>query len=205
MSENTQKDVTTGNGITRAVIIEMMAKNFERLPDTEQKFFLYGPIYLGVNAAFAGLISNSLYRRTLNVKQAAISSSLPMAVLPFITTFAFYNAAVSSPLMSADLNCPSCVMMRGALVGVVGGGIYPILLALPVNAGLAARYNTAPLPQKGNQIRFWVDITKPIMRRMRAVLVLQVFFGTYLSSRHFKTYTKLVETTFDSHGEELKD
>lgn len=38
-----------------------------------------------------------------------------------------------------DLNCPTCTLIRGALVGVVGGGIYPILLALPVNAGLAAR------------------------------------------------------------------
>lgn len=38
-----------------------------------------------------------------------------------------------------DLHCPTCALLRGALVGVVGGGIYPILLALPVNAGLAAR------------------------------------------------------------------
>lgn len=205
MSENTRKDVAPGNGLTRAAIIEMMAKNFERLPDIDKKLFLYGPMYLGGNAALAGLISNSLYRRTLNVKQAAISSSLPMAMLPFITTFALYNAAVSSPLMSADLNCPSCVMMRGALIGVVGGGIYPILLALPVNVGLATRYNTAPLPEKGSQIRFWVDITKPILRRMRAVLLLQVFFGTYLSSRHFQTHTKLVEMTFASHREEIKD
>lgn len=205
MSENTIDDVAPGNGLTRAAIIEMMAKNFERLPDIDKKLFLYGPMYLAGNAALAGLISNSLYRRTLNVRQAAISSSLPMAVLPFITTFAIYNAAVSSPLLSPDLNCPSCAMMRGALIGVVGGGIYPILLALPVNLGLATRYNTAPLPEKGSQIRFWMDITKPILRRMRAVLVLQAFFGTYLSSRHFQTHTKLVELTFASHREELKD
>lgn len=205
MSENSRTDVTAGSGLTKAAIVEMMAKNFERLPEVEKKVFLYGPVYLGGNAALAGLISNSLYRRTLHVQQAAVSSSLPMAALPFITTFALYNAAVSSPLMSADLNCPTCVMLRGALVGLLGGGVYPILLALPVNVGLATRYNTAPLPEKGSQIRFWVDITKPILRRMRAVLVLQVFFGTYLSSRHFQTYTDLVELTFASHREELKD
>lgn len=42
-------------------------------------------------------------------------------------------------VFAGDLNCPTCTLIRGALVGVVGGGIYPILLALPVNAGLAAR------------------------------------------------------------------
>ncbi len=43
-------------------------------------------------------------------------------------------------VIAGDLNCPTCTLIRGALVGVVGGGIYPILLALPVNAGLAARF-----------------------------------------------------------------
>ncbi|XP_078116895.1 transmembrane protein 126A [Sander vitreus] len=205
MSENTQKDGVSGNGLSRAVIAEMLANNFERLPDIDQKIFIYGPMYLGGNGGLAGLISNSLYRRALNVTQAPIASSLPMAVLPFVTTFALYNAAVSVPLMSGDLNCPTCALMRGALVGVVGGGVYPILLALPVNVGLATRYSTAPMPEKGNLLRYWADLSRPILRRMRAVLVLQVFFGTYLSSRHFETYTKLAQITFGSAGEELKD
>lgn len=205
MSENTRKEDMPGNGITRAVIAEMLAKNFERLPDIDQKLFMYGPMYLGGNGGLAGLISNSLYRRALNVRQAPIASSLPMAVLPFMTTFALYNAAVSSPLLSGDLNCPSCVLLRGALVGVVGGGVYPILLALPVNIGLATRYSTAPMPEKGNFLRFWIDLSRPILRRMRAVMLLQALFGTYLGSRHFETYMKLTQLTFGSGGEELKD
>ncbi|XP_040903443.1 transmembrane protein 126A [Toxotes jaculatrix] len=205
MSENTEKESVSGKALTREVISEMLTKNFERLPDTDKKLFIYGPFYLGGNAALAGLISNSLYRRALNVTQAAITSGLPMAVLPFMTTVALYNAAVSSPLLSGDLNCPSCALMRGALVGVVGAGVYPILLALPVNIGLASRYNTAPMPEKGIAIRYSVNLSKPILRRMRAVLLLQAFFSTYLSSRHFETYTKLAEITFGAGGEELKD
>ncbi|XP_034739717.1 transmembrane protein 126A [Etheostoma cragini] len=205
MSENTLEDGVSGKGLSRAVIAEMLAKNFEKLPDIDQKIFIYGPMYLGGNGGLAGLISNSLYRRALNITQARIASSLPMAVLPFLTTFALYNAAVSGPLLSGDLNCPTCALMRGALVGVVGGGVYPILLALPVNVGLATRYSTAPMPEKGNHLRYWADLSRPILRRMRAVLVLQVFFGTYLSSRHFETYTKLAKITFDPAGEERKD
>lgn len=204
MSEK-KEEVVSGNGLTRAVIREMLAKNFERLPDIDQKLFMYGPMYLGGNAGLAGLIANSLYRRALNVKQAPFASGLPMAVLPFLTTFALYNAAVSAPLMAGDLNCPSCALLRGALVGVVGGGVYPILLALPVNIGLATRYSTAPMPEKGNLLRYWADLSRPVLRRMRAVLVLQAFFGTYLGSRHFETYTKLAQITFGSGGEELKD
>ncbi|XP_032384698.1 transmembrane protein 126A [Etheostoma spectabile] len=205
MAEKTLKDGVSGNGLSRAVIAEMLAKNFERLPDIDQKIFIYGPMYLGGNGGLAGLIANSFYRRALNITQAPIASGLPMAVLPFLTTFALYNAAVSGPLLSGDLNCPTCALLRGALVGVVGGGVYPILLALPVNVGLATRYSTAPMPEKGNQLRYWADLSRPILRRMRAVLVLQAFFGTYLSSRHFETYTKLAKITFDPAGEELKD
>lgn len=191
--------------LTRAVITAMMSKNFDKLPDIDQKIFVYGPMYLGGNGGLAGLIANSLYRRSLNITQAAVTSSLPMAVLPFLTTFALYSATVSNPLLSCDLNCPSCALIRGALVGVVGGGVYPILLALPVNIGLAARYGTAPMPEKGNVFRHCVELTRPIFRKMRAVMVLQAFFGTYLSSKNFETYTKLAQITFSSGGEELED
>lgn len=205
MSENTQTDGVSGKALTRAAIAEMLGKNFESLPDIDKSYFMYGPVYLGGNAGLAGLISNSLYRRALNVKKAPLASGMPMAVLPFLTTFALYQAVVSHPLMSGDLNCPSCALLRGALVGVVGGGVYPILLALPVNIGLASMYSSAPQPEKGNVLRYWADLSRPILRKMRAVMVLQAFFGTFLASRHFQSYTKLAQITFGSSGEELKD
>ncbi|XP_041653334.1 transmembrane protein 126A [Cheilinus undulatus] len=205
MSEDIQKASVSGRALTRATFAEMLANNFDKLPDIDQKLFLYGPVYLGGNGSLAGLISNSLYRRALNIKQAAFSTSLPMAVLPFLTTYALYNAAVSSPLMYGDLNCPSCAVIRGALVGVVGAGLYPILLALPVNIAIASRYSTAPLPEKGQVLRYFVELSRPIMRKMRAVLLLQGFFGTYLGSRDFDTYMKLAKITFGSSHDELKD
>ncbi|XP_059201573.1 transmembrane protein 126A [Centropristis striata] len=205
MSENTQKKGVSGPVLSRPVIFAMLRENFEKLPEIDQKFCTYGPAYLAGNGALAGLVANSLYRRALNVRQARFASSLPMAVLPFISTYGLYNAIVSVPLMSGDLNCPSCALMRGALVGALGAGLYPIILALPVNLGLASMYSTAPLPEKGAMFRFWVDLSRPILNKMRVVLVLQAFFGTYLASRDFKTYTKLVEITFGSVKEELTD
>nr|XP_057919244.1 transmembrane protein 126A [Doryrhamphus excisus] len=205
MLENDTQESVAAKTLSRSVIVELLAKNFHKLPDIDQKLFMYGPMYLGGNGGLAGLIANSLYRRALNVTQAPITSSLPMAVLPFVTTYALYNATVTSPLLSGDLQCPSCVLLRGTLVGVVGGAVYPIILALPVNIGLATRYNTAPLPEKGNLIRFWIDLSKPILRKMRAVVVIQAFFGTFLSSRNFESYTKLAKITFDSQEEDLQD
>uniref|UniRef100_A0A672I6J7 Transmembrane protein 126A n=1 Tax=Salarias fasciatus TaxID=181472 RepID=A0A672I6J7_SALFA len=195
----------SGGPLSREAIRELLMRNFDRLPDIEQKLFAYGPAYLGGNAALAGLISNSLFRRALNVSQARFSSGLPMATLPFLTTYALYNAAVSQPLLSGDLNCPTCCLLRGALVGIVGGWVYPILLALPLNTGLASRYSTAPLPEKGALLRFSVDLSRPILRRMRAVLLLQAFFGTYLSSRHFDIYSNLAGMTFGRKEEELSE
>ncbi|XP_057706487.1 transmembrane protein 126A [Corythoichthys intestinalis] len=205
MLQKVEMDSVADKTRSRAAIVDLLAKNFDKLPDLDQKLFQYGPMYLGGNGALAGLIANSLYRRALNVTQAPFTSSLPMAVLPFMTTYALYNATVSSPLLSGDLNCPTCVLMRGALVGVIGGGLYPIVLALPVNFGLASRYNTAPMPEKGNVLRYWMDLSKPIMRKMRAMIVLQAIFGTFLSSRHYEGYTKLAKITFGTHAEGLKD
>ncbi|XP_043106882.1 transmembrane protein 126A [Puntigrus tetrazona] len=194
-----ETDIQTSS---RAMVIKILNKKFEKLSNTDRNLFSYGHIYISGNAGFAGLIANSFYRRALNITQGRFTSSLPMAVLPFLTTAAFHTAFVTYPLMSGDLNCQSCVLIRGALVGVVGGGIYPILLALPVNAGLAARYNSAPMPEKGNMIRFWTNISKPIVKKMYAVLLLQSLFGAYLSSKQFGIYLKMLKMS-DSETEEL--
>ncbi|KAI5629236.1 transmembrane protein 126A [Silurus asotus] len=198
------KDIREGQPMSRAMIMEMLAKRFERLPDFDRKLFAYGPVYLGGNAGLAGLIANSLYRRVLNVTQGVFTSGLPMAVLPFLTTVALYNATVSNPLLAGDLDCPTCALLRGGLVGVIGGGIYPILLALPVNAGLAARYSSAPMPEKGNMVRFWTTLSKPIVRKMYAVLLLQTLFGTYLGSKHFEIYQKMLKLP-EPDSEDLHD
>ncbi|KAF6716186.1 Transmembrane protein 126A [Oryzias melastigma] len=204
MSELAEQSSGSGRKLSKAVVSEILHKNFEKLPDLDQKLFTLGPLYLAGNAGFAGLISNSLYRRALNVHAARLASSLPMAVLPFLTTSALYNAVVSQPLLSGDLNCPSCSMIRGAVVGVLGGAVYPILLALPLNIGLASRYSTAPLPGKGNLLRYCLDVSRPVLNKMRAVVLLQAFFGTYLGSKHFETYFKLARISF-GQNEELQD
>ncbi|XP_006628123.1 transmembrane protein 126A [Lepisosteus oculatus] len=195
MSENTISPLNDmmENAPSKTAVVDLLLKRFEQLPETDRKFFAYGPIYLGINGAFSGLIANSFFRRILNVSQGRFTSSLPMAVLPFLTTVALYQGAIANPLLSGDLNCSVCVLVRGGLVGAVAGGLYPILLALPVNAGLAVRYSTTPMPEKGNVLRFWITVTQPILRKMSFVLILQALFGTYMSSRHHDIYIKMLK------------
>ncbi|XP_068182237.1 transmembrane protein 126A [Antennarius striatus] len=203
MSDRTQG--TVAGSVTRQMIGEMLLKNLQRLPDLDQKHFQYGPFLLGGTAGLAGLIANSLYRRALNVTQAAITSSLPMAMLPFMTTATLYTGVVSGPLLHGDLNCPTCVLLRGALVGLTSGAMYPILLALPVNLALAFRYDNILKLEKGNTFRFCVDISMPIVKKMRGIILMQVLFGTYLGYMNFESYTKLVHITFAPDREELND
>ncbi|KAG9351532.1 hypothetical protein JZ751_022783 [Albula glossodonta] len=177
---------------------------YERLPEKDKKSFAYGPMYLGGSAAVVGLIANSLFRGVLNVTQGLFTSSLPMAFLPFFTTFALYNGVVSQPLLSGELNCATCALIRGGLVGGFAGGLYPVILALPINGGLARRYKTSPLPEKGNVLRYWITVTQPILRRLNFGLLLQAVFGMYLSSIHHGIYIKMFELPA-ADDEELTD
>ncbi|XP_034614955.1 transmembrane protein 126A-like isoform X4 [Trachemys scripta elegans] len=145
-------------------------------------------------------------QRILNVTQAGIASSLPMAVLPFLTTAAIYQAAITEPLISGDLTCAPCAIVRGGLVGSVMGGLYPIFLAIPVNAGLAARYSSAPLPGKENMLRFWIEVSQPVFKKMSFAILLQAAFGIYLSSRQYGIFMKMLQLPeASSSPEEVKD
>lgn len=60
------------------------------------------------------------------------------------------------------------------------------------------------MPEKGNALRFWVNLSRPIVRKMYAVLLLQALFGTYLSSKHYDIYLKMLKIP-DSDSEEIHD
>lgn len=60
------------------------------------------------------------------------------------------------------------------------------------------------MPEKGNILRFWMTLSKPIIKKMYAVLLLQALFGTYLGSKHYETYLRMLKLP-DSDNEDLHD
>ncbi|XP_026536289.1 transmembrane protein 126A-like [Notechis scutatus] len=164
----------------------------ERLPQRDQNFFLNGSFALALNSSLLALISNNSFRKILHVTQARYSTVVAMSIMPLTITTVAYEAIVKHSLMTGNLNCEICAMVRGGLVGAVVGFFYPIILALPLNALLATRYYTAPLPNKDNAVRFWVLLSKPIFKKLRFAALIQVAFGAYLGSKHHEIYLKML-------------
>ncbi|KAJ6664868.1 hypothetical protein lerEdw1_005840 [Lerista edwardsae] len=192
--------------VARQSRTEILRERFERLPAADQNFFQSGSYFLALNGSLCGLIGNSLYRRVLHVTQARITSLLPMAVLPFVSTVMVYEASISQPLLEGELNCASCALIRGGLIGAIVGCLYPAFLALPLNAALAARYSTSPLPNKENMLRYWITVSKPVFKKMRFAVILQVAFGMYLSSKYHEIYIKMLQLPEQGmNPEELKE
>ncbi|KAF7250933.1 hypothetical protein EYD10_03675, partial [Varanus komodoensis] len=126
----------------------------------------------------------------MNVTQARVASALPMVFLPFFTTVVAYESAINYPLMEGDLNCATCAAIRGGAVGALIGGIYPMLIALPLNGLLAIRYSSSPMPTSENILQYYKMICKPVFKKMTFAILLQCAFGSYLASKHHETYTK---------------
>ncbi|XP_032212962.1 transmembrane protein 126A [Mustela erminea] len=175
------------------LIFNIITRKINQLPEAERNLLEHGSAYVGLNAGLCGLIANSLFRRVLNVTQARIAAGLPMSVIPFLTADLSYRGFVSLPLITGDLNCETCTITRGGLVGLVLGGLYPIILAIPVNGGLAARYESAPLPEKGNILTYWTRVSKPIFRKMLFPILLQTMFAGYLGSQQYKLFIKALQ------------
>uniref|UniRef100_A0A2K5DAA6 Transmembrane protein 126A n=1 Tax=Aotus nancymaae TaxID=37293 RepID=A0A2K5DAA6_AOTNA len=157
-------------------IFEIINRKINQLPEAERNLLENGSVYVGFNAALCGLIGNI--------------SALPMAVLPFFTTEVTYRGFVNFPLITGDLNCETCTATRSGLVGLLVGGLYPVFLALPINGSLAARYETALLPNKGSILRYWIRVSKPVFRKMLFPILLQTVFSAYLGSKQYKILIK---------------
>ncbi|XP_007537565.2 transmembrane protein 126A isoform X1 [Erinaceus europaeus] len=187
--ENHEPDDT----VQEDLIFNIITRKISQLPESERYLLEHGSTYVGINAGLCGLIANSLFRRVLNVTRAPIASGLPMTVIPFLTANVSYKALINFPLSTGELNCETCTIIRGGLVGLVFGGLYPVFLALPVNGGLAARYNSVLLPEKGNIFNYWIRTSKPIFRKMVFPVLLQTMFTAYLGSRQYKLLIKALQ------------
>ncbi|KGL75752.1 Transmembrane protein 126A [Tinamus guttatus] len=174
---------------------EIMTKLFEGLPKEDQNLVNHGSYVLAANSSLCGLTANNFFRRTLNITRAAFVSSLPMAVLPFMSTAVVYDVFVRQPLFLGDLNCEACAVVRGGLIGAIVGGFYPFLMALPVNASLAARYVllTCKDPKCTEAVNFWIYSGHSEGRKMTFGILIQTLTGIYLAAKHNGVYFKMLE------------
>ncbi|KAJ7404196.1 Transmembrane protein 126A [Willisornis vidua] len=112
----------------------------------------------------------------------------------------------TGPPHTGQLNCEVCAVVRGGLVGAVIGALYPVCLAIPLNASLAARYMSSPLPGKENALRYWLTIAQPVFRKMSLGVLVQVLTGLYLATKHHGIYVKILQQMNISRDpEELQD
>ncbi|NWX30167.1 T126A protein, partial [Notiomystis cincta] len=172
--------------------MEVIQKMFSELPKADQNLCNHGIYFLAANSSLCGLTANNFFRSILHVRKAFMVSALPMAVIPFLSTAAVYEVFVRDPLFSGQLNCEVCAVTRGGLVGAVVGGLYPIFLAIPLNASLAARYMSSPLPGKENLLRYWLTTAQPVFRRMSLGVLVQAVTGLYLATKQHGIYVKML-------------
>ncbi|NWS97378.1 T126A protein, partial [Mionectes macconnelli] len=182
--------------------MEIIQKMLNELPKADQNLCNHGPYFLAANSSLCGLAANNFFRNILNIRKASLVSAMPMAVIPFISTAAAYNVFVHDPLFSGQLNCEVCAVVRGGLVGAVVGAFYPVLMALPLNASLAARYMSSPLPGKENAVRFWLTVSQPIFRKMSLGVLVQAITGLYLATKHHGIYVKILQQMHRSRDPE---
>ncbi|XP_074774124.1 transmembrane protein 126A-like [Athene noctua] len=173
--------------------LEVIQKIFNELPKADQNLCNHGSYFLAANASLCGLAANNFFRNVLHVRRAFIASALPMAVIPFLSTAAVYEGFVREPLFSGQLDCEVCAVVRGGLIGAVVGALYPAFLALPLNASLAARYFSSPLPGKENLVRFWLSVSQPVFRKMSWAVLVQALTGLYLATKHHGIYAKILQ------------
>ncbi|KAM6095657.1 Transmembrane protein 126A [Chlamydotis macqueenii] len=185
--------------------MEVIQKILSELPKSDQNLCNHGSYFLAANSSLCGLAANNFFRNILHVRKASLVSALPMAVIPFLSTAAIYEVFVRDPIFSGDLNCEVCAVIRGGLIGAVVGGLYPVFLALPVNAGLAARYSSSPLPGKENLLRFWLTTAQPVFRKTSFGVLIQMLTGLYLATKHHGIYVKILQhMNASSDPEELQ-
>ncbi|XP_006825391.1 transmembrane protein 126A-like [Saccoglossus kowalevskii] len=169
-------------------------KKINELPNKEAWPFSSGMLALSLNASLSGLVAMSFYRRMMRVTTGVVVSTLPMAVVPFITTAAMWHTFVNIPILLGKIDCPVCVQIRGATLNLAVGAIYPTLLAAPLVASVAIRSKTMEPPHKKGLLGMWkwyTKMNKHMKVRFLTIAFYQTVLGGYVSTKAYKAYKNM--------------
>ena len=75
-------------------LIDILIKKINQLLEAERNLLENESTYIGLNAAFCGLIANSLFQPILPVSQSHIGGGLQKAVIPFLMAHISYKGSV---------------------------------------------------------------------------------------------------------------
>lgn len=142
------------------------------------KHFMVASAFLSTCAA---TYINAHYRKVVKLRnQAFVTTLLPVIIAPSLLGGMFHHQFVHRPLILETFKCPVCVEMRGGMVQLFCGFVYPLTLAPLAAMQFAARLYTYPLPDAKKPLLLLMEIgkiTKPILPRLYILAALQFIGG----------------------------
>ncbi|CAI9538054.1 unnamed protein product [Staurois parvus] len=201
MEEKSDGDMNQTSAKQPSVSIsQFLQQNYKKLPWFEKFCFDYGSVFVGSNALACGLMAHNLFRRTLKVRKYYLLSCLPVTAVPFFFTTLYHEMLVTQPLIEGSLNCSSCAVVRGSYVGMIMGGVAPVVLAGSINLLMVPVYLRTQM--KENILREMISFTKPVFSRLKYFLLFEAVASVVITSNQFGTITKLLQMSPDSKTQE---
>ncbi|XP_063863666.1 uncharacterized protein LOC135102393 isoform X2 [Scylla paramamosain] len=142
------------------------------------KHFMFASAFLSTGSA---TYINAYYRKVVKLRnQAFMSSLLPVIIAPSLLGGMLHHQFVHRPLILETFKCPVCVELRGGMVQLFCGFVYPLMLAPLAAMQFAARLFTYPVPDAKKPLLLLMEIhkiTKPILPKFYILAALQFIGG----------------------------
>ncbi|XP_038051213.1 transmembrane protein 126A-like [Patiria miniata] len=192
-STQSKEQVGTGEYLSASEALEKQLQLVKKLPDSKSWPFGYGPLVLSINAGLVGVIGNSFFRRMLMVRRGLFLTSIPSTLMPALLIAPAYMKFVTHPILLNDLDCAVCAEIRGGLINFLLGAMYPVLLAAPLNAALARRYDTVKVPSmsfknfdRSHFVKFWRSKIRYFKGQFVTIAIFQTIFGMFIAGSQMR-------------------
>ncbi|KAK3887658.1 hypothetical protein Pcinc_008243 [Petrolisthes cinctipes] len=148
---------------------------------------------------------NAYYRKVVRLRnQAFITTFLPVVILPSLAGSLLHHQFVQRPLLLQEIQCPVCLELRGGMLQMFSGVVYPMLLAPIAAFQYAVRLYTYSMPDITTP-RLWFKeyckLTKPILSKIYFLAGLQIVAG--MAWTHWEGHNLLTVMSKLAHMEEV--
>ncbi|XP_071532967.1 transmembrane protein 126A isoform X1 [Panulirus ornatus] len=169
------------HGVEQEELSEIITFLRKWKPNSDVFAIKYYPFALSALSVGSAAFINAHYRKAVKLRNSGfLTSLLPVIMLPSIASSLMHHQLVQGPFLLQKVQCPLCIELRGGMVQLFCGFIYPMVLAPLAAFQLATRLYTYPLPSVFKPkawLKEYIKLSRPIQHKVYLLAGIQIAAG----------------------------
>nr|XP_033330040.1 uncharacterized protein LOC117222451 [Megalopta genalis] len=169
-------------------------------PKSEVWWLLHGDKMIGGMCVVNALLINTIFRNKLKLHhKGSMTTNFFASTGPMFLGSGFYKSFITRDIILHKQSCTLCSLMKGNLLTLCAGLLFPLATLPALNIGMAANLGLrVPHPTEWKElVRFGWNTLKPAMKHLTVMLIFSSITASLVTYQQIRSINNVVKIIMD--------